>query len=205
VRHFKIPEDAELDSNARRLIKNQPVDKKLCVQFFLNKFRLAVKLQEETGALLCAFFMDDQNIFTHEIHHRDVKALLNQADLILAISPEMAEVYSRKYNREVLFFPPFVTPRSPFVKSRWNLSKSEDIGGISARGQPVAFRQAIEKSLQPELKSPLLANLARHADLWSHNIPSEMIWEALAGNRQNSFIKDRCSRSGICETVEIAS
>jgi len=147
---------------------------------------------------LCAFFMDDQNIFTHEIHHRDVKALLNQSDLILAISLEMAEVYSRNCNRKVLFPP-------PFVKSRWNLSKSEDIGGISARGQPVAFRQAIEKSLQPELKSPLLANLARHADLWSHNIPSEMIWEALAGNRQNSFIKDRCSRSGICETVEIAS
>jgi hypothetical protein len=72
--------------------------------------------------------MDDQNIFTQEIHDRDVQALLNQSDLILAISPEMAEVYSRKYNREVLFFPPFVTPRSPFVKSRWNFSKSEETG-----------------------------------------------------------------------------
>ena len=116
VRHFKIPEDAELDSNARRLIKNQPVDKKLCVQFFLNKFRLAVKLQEETGALLCAFFMDDQNIFTHEIHHRDVKALLNQADLILAISLEMAEVYSRNCNRKVLFSPAFRKKPLEFVE-----------------------------------------------------------------------------------------
>jgi len=205
VGHFKIPEDAELDSNARRLIKNQPGDKILCVPYFLNEFRFAVKLNEKTGAPLCTFLMDDQNILSNEIHDCDVQTLLNQSELILAISPELAEVYSRKYNREVLFIPPFVTPRSPFVKSRWNFSKSEDIGGISSRGQPAAFRQAIEKSLQPELKSPLLANLARHADLWSHNNPSEMIWEALAGNRQNSFIKDRCSRSGICETVEIAS
>ena len=127
-RHFKIPEDASLDSVTLQLIRNQPVDKILCVPYFLNEFRFAVKLKKETGAPLCTFLMDDQNIFTQEIPDRDVQALLNQSDLILAISPEMAEVYSRKYNREVLFFPPFVTPRSPFVKSRWNLSKSEEIG-----------------------------------------------------------------------------
>jgi len=339
-RHFKIPEDASLDSAARRLIRNQPVDKILCVPYFPSEFRFAVKLKEKTEAPLCTFLMDDQNIFTQEIHDRDVQALLNQSDLILAISPEMAEVYSRKYNREVLFFPPFVTPRSPFVKSRWNFSKSEEIGrgamigniwsqkrfaqildlldetgisidwyghggkapwlegtpeewvkkglcyhgwlekekliqklaeypfvlmpsgemdasddklsfsklslpsrlvflnarvgvpvlvlghpetaaarfvrrfgtGVSASGQPVAFRQTIEKLLQPEFRSPLLANLARHADLWSHDNPGEMIWEALAGNRQKIlqaehqkfFKKDRSFRSEICVSAEIA-
>ena len=338
-RHFKIPEDASLDSVTLQLIRNQPVDKILCVPYFLNEFRFAVKLKKETGAPLCTFLMDDQNIFTQEIPDRDVQALLNQSDLILAISPEMAEVYSRKYNREVLFFPPFVTPRSPFVKSRCNFSKSEEIGrgamigniwsqkrfaqildlldetgisidwyghggkapwlegtpedwvkkglryhgwleeeqliqklaeypfvllpsgemdasddklsfsklslpsrlvflnaragvpvlvlghpetaaarfvrrfgtGISAPSQLQAFQEAATRLLQSEFRAPILANLARHAGLWSHDNPGEMIWQALAGDRtkilqaeyQRFFEKDLPADTGTCEPVKI--
>jgi hypothetical protein len=84
--------------------------------------------------------------------------------------------------------------------------------GVSTPSQPIAFRQTIEKLLQPGFRSPLLANLARHADLWSHGNPGEMIWEALAGNRQKIlqaehqkfFEKDLPADTGTCEPVEIA-
>ena len=127
-RHFRIPEDASLDSVTLQLIRNQPVDKILCVPYFPNEFRFAVKLKEKTGAPLCTFFRDDQNIFCNEVSSSDVQQLIDHSDLVLAISPEMAEAYSRKYNREVLFFPPFITPRAPLIKSRWKFSKSEETG-----------------------------------------------------------------------------
>lgn len=309
--HIKIPQDAPSQKKCIFFLQRE-ISKILCIPYYPTEFHFSVTLKDQISAPLCTFLMDDQNIYSKEVKDRDVKKLLDKSDLILAISPEMAKAYSEKYQKEVLFFPPFVTTGVPFVESTWEsltsnnpprgamignvwsqkrfsqmldllgktrmqidwyghggrapwlqgsreewaknglhyhgwleegdllaklagypfillpsgeMDESDDklsfsrlslpsrlvflnarVGvpvlvlghpqtaaarfvrrfgtGISTSGKPELLQEAANKLLQNEFRAPLLANLKRYAHLWSHDHPGEVIWEALAGNRQ---------------------
>ncbi len=83
----------------------------LCVPYFTDDVRTAIALREVTGAPLCTYLMDDQNIFASGIADEWLKELLDKSDLRLAISPEMRSAYQQKYRVPFWFMPPLADER----------------------------------------------------------------------------------------------
>jgi hypothetical protein len=83
----------------------------LCVPYFTDDVRTAIALREVTGAPLCTYLMDDQNIFASGIADDWLKELLDKSDLRLAISPEMRSAYQQKYRVPFWFMPPLADER----------------------------------------------------------------------------------------------
>jgi hypothetical protein len=80
----------------------------IAVPYYPQDFENALLLKELTGARLCVYLMDDQNIFESEVSDSLVEQLLRKSDLRLAISPEMGAAYQAKFGYEFAFFPPLV-------------------------------------------------------------------------------------------------
>jgi hypothetical protein len=80
----------------------------VAVPYFPEDFENALLLKELTGARLCVYLMDDQNIFESVVSDRLVEQLLKKSDLRLAISPEMRAAYQAKFGYKFVFFPPVI-------------------------------------------------------------------------------------------------
>jgi hypothetical protein len=80
----------------------------VAVPYFPEDFENALLLKELTGARLCVYLMDDQNIFESEVSDRLVEQLLKKSDLRLAISQEMRAAYQAKFGYKFVFFPPVI-------------------------------------------------------------------------------------------------
>lgn len=84
----------------------RPIERVLCVPYYPEDFRHAVMLKEATGARLCTYLMDDQNIVSREVGDGTVRRLLEASDLRLGISPQMCMAYERKFALPVAWMPP---------------------------------------------------------------------------------------------------
>jgi hypothetical protein len=80
----------------------------VAVPYFPEDFENALLFKELTGARLCVYLMDDQNIFESEVSDRLVEQLLKKSDLRLTISPEMRAAYQAKFGYKFAFFPPVI-------------------------------------------------------------------------------------------------
>jgi hypothetical protein len=95
-------------SRMTALSRNLEVGRIIAVPYYRQDFENALFLKELTGARLCVYLMDDQNIFEDKVSDRLVEKLLEKSDLRLAISPEMGAAYQAKFGHEFTFFPPLV-------------------------------------------------------------------------------------------------
>ena len=95
-------------SRMSALCKGLEVARIVAVPYFPEDFENALLCKEQTGARLCVYLMDDQNILEPEVSDRLVDQLLRKSDLRLAISPEMRAAYQTKFGYDFGFFPPVV-------------------------------------------------------------------------------------------------
>jgi hypothetical protein len=93
----------------RRILKGHTADRILAVPYFAEDFENAYAAKSLTGAPLCVYLMDDQNIFEPCVPDRTVIRLLKVADLRLAISREMALAYQEKFGVSFHVLPPVMT------------------------------------------------------------------------------------------------
>jgi hypothetical protein len=112
-RSYEIARSISGGSGERRsrlsaLCKDLDVARIVAVPYFPEDFANALLFKQLTGARLCVYFMDDQNIFEPEVSDQLVEQLLKKSDLRLAISPEMRAAYQAKFGYKFAFFPPVV-------------------------------------------------------------------------------------------------
>ncbi len=92
----------------RLAVEGDGVERILCVPYYPEDFRVAVLLKEVTGARLCTYLMDDQNVIAREVGNGVVRRLVEASDLCLGISREMGAGYGGKYGRKFWWLPPVV-------------------------------------------------------------------------------------------------
>jgi len=82
----------------------------LAVPYYADDARNAVALQAISGAPMCTYLMDDQNLWEAGIPDAWMAELLEASRLRLAISREMAAGYEAKYGLKFWWMPPVVEP-----------------------------------------------------------------------------------------------
>lgn len=95
-------------SKMAALSSDMQAERIIAVPYYPQDFENALLLKELTGAKLCVYLMDDQNIFESRVSDRLVQRIIDRSDLRLSISPEMGAAYQAKFGREFAFFPPIV-------------------------------------------------------------------------------------------------
>ncbi len=83
----------------------------LCVPYYPEDFRVGALLQEVTGAPMCAYLMDDQNVCSDEVGDAVVRRLIERSAVCLGISPQMCAGYEAKFGRKFWWLPPVVSGR----------------------------------------------------------------------------------------------
>lgn len=117
----------EIEEQLRRILALYPIRRILCVPYYREEFIHALVAQRITGAPLCTFLMDDQNIFTQQVPDHWVSELLAASDLRLGISPEMCAAYQRKYGTTVHLLPPVLAKSTPLVPCYWQHELGEPL------------------------------------------------------------------------------
>jgi len=141
----------ETEARLRQMLIDQRIGRILTVPYYREDFIHAVLAKRITGAPLCVFVMDDQNIFTHEVPDRWVSELLNCADLRLGISPELCEAYRLKFGRELHVMPPVLAPGPEALPNHWIRGKDTPftcamIGNVWKKAQFERLRTAIREA-----------------------------------------------------------
>lgn len=111
---------AERTTRLRRLLEPFRIRRILCVPFSPADFQHASMVQDFTGAPLCTYVMDDQNLTVSKVADADAGALFAASRLRLTISPEMQVGYAAKYPGRFDLMPPIVTDVSVRRNNRWN-------------------------------------------------------------------------------------
>ena len=93
----------------REILKGSRIDRILAVPYFTDDFENAYLAKSLTRAPLCAYLMDDQNIFEPCVPNHAVLRLLRAADFRLAVSQEMALAYQEKFGSSFHVLPPVMT------------------------------------------------------------------------------------------------
>jgi hypothetical protein len=115
----------ETEAHLRRILSLYPVRRILCVPYYREEFIHALIAQRITGAPLCTYLMDDQNIFAPHVPDHWVADLLAASQLRLGISPEMCAAYHRKFRREIHLLPPVLAHTPPLVPCYWHPEPDE--------------------------------------------------------------------------------
>ena len=113
-KRFRVPK--QRGARLRQILGGHKVDRILAVPYYTEDFENAYAAKSLTGAPLCVYLMDDQNIFEPCIRDDAVLRLLRAADFRLAISQEMALAYQEKFGSSFHVLPPIMT-RSPAESS----------------------------------------------------------------------------------------
>lgn len=106
---------AETEDHLRAILSQYRVRRILCVPYYREDFIHGVVAQRLTGAPLCTYLMDDQNIFDPKVPDHWVADLLAASSLRLGISPEMCSAYQRKFGVNVHPLPPLVECTKPLI------------------------------------------------------------------------------------------
>lgn len=83
----------------------------ICVPFLPDDAATAIAIHEMSGAPLCTWIMDDQNIAVQGIDDAAMRELLERSSLRLAISPEMKAAYQKKFQVPFFYVPPLAPAR----------------------------------------------------------------------------------------------
>jgi hypothetical protein len=142
---------SELQSEIDSLLGPYTIDRILCVPFFPEDFLLASYVKEHSGAPLCLYLMDDQNVFSKKVSNEDVANLWNVADVRLGISPEMCAAYARKYNGPIQCLPPLTAKVRKPVLNYWESSGDNDricalVGNVWTAGQFLRLRRLVKSA-----------------------------------------------------------
>ena len=119
----------ETEEHLRRILALYKIRRILCVPYYREDFIHAILAKRITGAPLCTFLMDDQNIFAAEVPDPWVDEQLAVSDLRLGISPEMCAAYQGKYQRAIHLLPPVLAQARPLVPCYW---QPEPAGSLRA-------------------------------------------------------------------------
>lgn len=105
----EFPGSKRRAARLRQILEGLKVDRILAVPYFIHDFENAYLAKSLTGASLCVYLMDDQNIFEPCVPDDEVRWLLRAADFRLAISREMALAYQEKFGFSFHVLPPVMT------------------------------------------------------------------------------------------------
>jgi len=123
-RFLTLPETEEL---LRPILASHKIRRILCVPFYREEFVHAFLARQITGAPLCTFLMDDQNIYAPSVPDHWVQRLLKGSDLRMGISPEMCAAYQKKFGLPVHLLPPVLEKAEPLVPCYWQPGTDEPI------------------------------------------------------------------------------
>ncbi len=123
------------------------VERILCVPYYPEDFRIGTLLKEVTGARLCTYLMDDQNVVSREVGDGVVRRLVEASDLCLGISPEMTAGYGSKYGRKFWCLPPVVSASRKVKRSKVEgRRRSALLGNFWSARQLLDFRKMVRGS-----------------------------------------------------------
>ena len=71
-------------------------------------FEIAVALRRQFDIPTCLYIMDDQNIYVKGIKDELIQCVVDFSDLCLGISPEMCDVYEKKFHKKFWCVPPLI-------------------------------------------------------------------------------------------------
>lgn len=118
---------SETKEHLSRILRLYRIRRILCVPYYREEFVHAVLAKELTGAPLCTYLMDDQNVFATAVPDQWVARLLEASDLRLGISPELCLAYATKFGRQLHLLPPVVERPTPLVPCYWEPEPGEPI------------------------------------------------------------------------------
>jgi hypothetical protein len=121
-REFQGPKQRA--ARLRKILRGYKIDRILAVPYYADDFENANAAKSLTGAPLCVYLMDDQNIFEPSVPDHTVLRLLKAAEFRLAISQEMALAYQEKYSVSIHILPPVMTKLSS------NLPPGDIVSGV---------------------------------------------------------------------------
>jgi|YNPMSStandDraft_1061717.scaffolds.fasta_scaffold05396_3 hypothetical protein len=116
--------------NVLAALEGHTVARILAVPYYADDARNAVALQAISGAPMCTYLMDDQNLWEAGIPDAWMAELLEASRLRLAISPEMAAGYEAKYGLKFWWMPPVVEPDRILRRLELPPLKSETPWGV---------------------------------------------------------------------------
>jgi hypothetical protein len=99
---------SQIYTKIEQALSGTKVRRVLCIPYHVEEVFAALALHELFGSKICTYLMDDQNILATAIPDAAMKELLDKSDLCLAIAPEMRDIYTAKYGREIYFVPPVI-------------------------------------------------------------------------------------------------
>lgn len=109
----------ETEAQLQRILAPYRIRRILCVPYYREEFVTAVIAKRITGAPLCTFLMDDQNIYAPRVPDHRVSDLLTASDLCLGISPELCAAYQRKFGCAIHLLPPVIGRSEPLLPCYW--------------------------------------------------------------------------------------
>lgn len=119
--------DQQTEARLRALLSPYRIRRILCVPYYREDFVHGLLAQRITGAPLCTYLMDDQNVFGSAVPDRRVRDLLAASRLRLCISPEMAAAYERKFALPCELLPPLLEAAEPLVPCYWQPEPDEPL------------------------------------------------------------------------------
>lgn len=117
----------ETEEHLRQILALYDIHRILCVPYYREEFVHALIAKRITGAPLCTFLMDDQNIYTQGVPDHWVSDLLKTSAICLGISPEMCAAYQKKFNRQIHLLPPLLEKASFLVPCYWQREPGEPL------------------------------------------------------------------------------
>src|SRR5262249_22543136 len=97
---------AAVRSHVHESVGDAEIDRILCIPYFTDDVLNALALHEISGAPMCAYLMDDQNLYAEGIANNLMRQLLEKSTLRLAISRELVAEYGAKYGVAMNWMPP---------------------------------------------------------------------------------------------------
>ena len=109
----------EIEARLKAILAPYRIRRILCVPYYREDFIHGLLAHQLTGAPICTYLMDDQNVFSSHVPDHWVESLLRVSDLCLGISSEMCAAYQHKYHRKFHLLPPLVERAEPLVPCYW--------------------------------------------------------------------------------------
>ncbi len=109
----------ETESRLKEILAGHQIKRILCVPYFREDFIHGLLAQKLTGAPLCTYVMDDQNVFSDKVPDYWVDALLRASALRFGISPELCAAYQHKYGYPFHLLPPVVERAEFLIPCYW--------------------------------------------------------------------------------------
>lgn len=109
----------EIETRLKKLLSQYQIRRILCVPYYREDFIHGILAKKLTGAPLCTYLMDDQNVFTSQVPDYWVDGLLRVSEIRFGISPELCAAYQHKYGVNFHLLPPLVERAEPLVPCYW--------------------------------------------------------------------------------------